>query len=199
MSLARSAARAAGSTTTTGQSRSKPDKSSTARTDLPLSQTPPGLFPLLRTSLCLRRPQLQPQRLEEGSLRPWDNCTPPAKPPSHSIWPGSKSVALRSSGLPSRSATNWPNSGHQGRQQQRRRELPVRVSVTPEVVVVEVDGGRLRTRSCDCGPGVHEAQNKEDKVACLVTLKSDVLASDPQPEPPPSFRELRVACVAVWQ
>jgi hypothetical protein len=75
--------------------------------------------------------------------------------------------------------------------QQRRRELPVRVSVTPEVVVVEVDGGRLRTRSCDCGPGVHEAQNKEDKVACLVTLKSAVLASDPQPEPPPSFREPR--------
>ncbi len=75
--------------------------------------------------------------------------------------------------------------------QQRRRELPVRASITPEVVVVEVDGGRLGTRSGDCGPGVHEAQNKEDKVACLVTLQSDVSASDPQPEPPPSFREPR--------
>jgi len=75
--------------------------------------------------------------------------------------------------------------------QQRRRELPVRVSVTPEVVVVEVDGGRLRTRSGGCGPGVHEVQNKEDKVACLVTLRSKTFEYDPQPEPPPSFREPR--------
>jgi hypothetical protein len=75
--------------------------------------------------------------------------------------------------------------------QQRRRELPVRVSVMPEVVVVEVDGGRLRTRACECGPGVHETQNKEDKVACLATLRSNVSTHDPQPEPPPSFREPR--------
>ena len=75
--------------------------------------------------------------------------------------------------------------------QQRRRELPTRVSVMPEVVVVEVDGGRLRTRACECGPGVHEAQSKEDKVACLVTLRSQTFEQDPQPEPPPSFREPR--------
>jgi hypothetical protein len=74
---------------------------------------------------------------------------------------------------------------------QRRRELPTRVSVLPEVVVVEVDGGRLRTRACECGPGVHEAQSKEDKVACLVTLRSKTFEHDPQPEPPPSFREPR--------
>ena len=30
--------------------------------------------------------------------------------------------------------------------QQRHRELPVRVDVTPAVVAVEVDGGHLRTR-----------------------------------------------------
>jgi hypothetical protein len=75
--------------------------------------------------------------------------------------------------------------------QQRRRELPTRVSVMPEVVGVEVDGGRLRTRACECGPGVHEAQSKEDKVACLVTLRSQTFEQDPQPEPPPSFREPR--------
>jgi hypothetical protein len=61
------------------------------------------------------------------------------------------------------------------------------VATTPEVVAVEVDGGRLRTRAADCGPGVHQAQNKEDKIACLVTLKSSEHATDPQPEPPPSF------------
>jgi hypothetical protein len=75
--------------------------------------------------------------------------------------------------------------------QQRRRELPVRVATTPEVVAVEVDGGRLRTRDVDCGPGVHDYKNKEDKIACLVTLKSEVQETDPQPEPPESFLQPR--------
>jgi hypothetical protein len=75
--------------------------------------------------------------------------------------------------------------------EQRRRQLPVRVASTPEVVAVEIDGGRLRTREIGWGPGVHQKQNKEDKVACLVTLKSEVHQSDPQPEPPQSFLEPR--------
>src|SRR5262249_4542792 len=41
------------------------------------------------------------------------------------------------------------------------------------------------------GPGVHQAQNQEDKVACLVTLQGDAHAQDPQPEPPPSFLKPR--------
>jgi hypothetical protein len=73
----------------------------------------------------------------------------------------------------------------------RRRQLPVRVATAPEVVVVEVDGGRLRTRATGCGPGVHEYQNKEDKIACLVSLKSEVHETDPQPTPPESFLEPR--------
>ncbi|QJW96985.1 hypothetical protein FTUN_4545 [Frigoriglobus tundricola] len=75
--------------------------------------------------------------------------------------------------------------------QQRRRELPVRVSATPEVVAVEVDGGRLRTRAQGCGPGVHEVQGKEEKVAALMTLKSPTFEHDPQSEPPPSFLQPR--------
>ncbi len=73
----------------------------------------------------------------------------------------------------------------------RRRQLPVRVASTPEVVSVEVDGGRLRTRESGCGPGVHQQQNKEDKIACLVSLKSEVHEQDPQPEPPESFQQPR--------
>jgi hypothetical protein len=73
----------------------------------------------------------------------------------------------------------------------RRRELPVRVPKSPEVVTVEVDGGRLRTRACGQGPGVHEAQGKEDKVACLTTLQSRTSAHDPEPEPPAGFRQPR--------
>src|SRR5436189_18387 len=45
-----------------------------------------------------------------------------------------------------------------------RRRLPVRVAQTPALVAVEVDGGRLRTRAAATGPGVHEQENKEDKV-----------------------------------
>jgi hypothetical protein len=73
----------------------------------------------------------------------------------------------------------------------RRRELPARVAAPPELAAVEVDGGRLRTRAVGCGPGVHQQQNKEDKMACLATLKSQVHEADPQPEPPESFLEPR--------
>lgn len=75
--------------------------------------------------------------------------------------------------------------------QRRRRQLPVRVAANPEVVVVEVDGGRLRTREPGCGPGVHQKQSKEDKIACLATLQSEVHDQDPQPEPPESFLQPR--------
>jgi hypothetical protein len=75
--------------------------------------------------------------------------------------------------------------------QQRRRELQPEVHSVPEVVAVEVDGGRLGTRQPGEGPGVHQAANKEDKVACFVTLKSVVAAADPQPEPPPAFVQPR--------
>jgi hypothetical protein len=75
--------------------------------------------------------------------------------------------------------------------QRRRRTLPIRVAATPDVVAVEVDGGRLRTREEGAGPGVHGKQNKEDKVACLATLHSEVYEYDPQPEPPESFLEPR--------
>jgi hypothetical protein len=75
--------------------------------------------------------------------------------------------------------------------QHRRRQLPPRVAEPPAVVAVEVDGGRLRTRATGKGPGVHEPQNKEDKVACLVSLHSQRHEQDPQPEPPPTFTEPR--------
>jgi hypothetical protein len=75
--------------------------------------------------------------------------------------------------------------------QRRRRQLPPRVAQTPQAVVVEIDGGRLRTRACGQGRGVHQAQNKEDKIACLATLESVEYANDPQPEPPPAFLQPR--------
>ncbi len=72
-------------------------------------------------------------------------------------------------------------------EEHRSRRLTPRAEVTPEAVVVEVDGGRIRTRAADSARGVHEAQNKEDKIACLATLKGPTFATDPCPEPPASF------------
>jgi hypothetical protein len=69
----------------------------------------------------------------------------------------------------------------------RRRQLAPRTEVVPEAVVVEVDGGRIRTRAAGSGPGVHGARNKEDKIACLATLRGPTFATDPQPEPPGPF------------
>ena len=75
----------------------------------------------------------------------------------------------------------------------RRRQLqPQGEPLAPAVVAaVEVDGGRLRTRASGCGPGVHQAQHQEDKIACLLSLPSPAHAQDPQPEPPPSFQQPR--------
>jgi len=74
----------------------------------------------------------------------------------------------------------------------RRRQLAPEAAPPPTVVAtVEVDGGRLRTRASGCGPGVHQPQQKEDKIACLVSLVSASHAHDPQPEPPASFQEPR--------
>jgi hypothetical protein len=70
----------------------------------------------------------------------------------------------------------------------RRRQLAPRTEVIPQAVVVEVDGGRIRTRAAEAGPGVHGAENKEDKVACLATLKGSTFDTDPCPEPPESFQ-----------
>jgi hypothetical protein len=73
--------------------------------------------------------------------------------------------------------------------QQRRRHLEPRVAEAPPVAVVEVDGGRLGTREPGVGPGVQQPQPKEDKIAFLLSLRTEVHAADPQPEPPPLFRD----------
>jgi hypothetical protein len=62
-------------------------------------------------------------------------------------------------------------------------------SPVPEVALVEYDGGRIRTREMDCGPGVH-LQGKgwnETKNAILVSATSSVSTVDPQPDPPDCF------------
>ncbi len=71
----------------------------------------------------------------------------------------------------------------------RRRTLAPRVAEAPPVAVVEIDGGRVGTREPGVGPGVQLPQPKEDKIAYLLSVKSATHADDPQPEPPPAFRD----------
>jgi hypothetical protein len=76
-----------------------------------------------------------------------------------------------------------------------RRDAPGRntLAVTPEsppdLAVVECDGGRIRTRLPDHGPGVHlEGKGwNETKNACLIRAQGQTFAEDPQPEPPECF------------
>jgi hypothetical protein len=66
-----------------------------------------------------------------------------------------------------------------------RREDPAQPA--PELVAIALDGGRVMTRESGQGPGVHGEAWKEDKVACLLTLKAESFAEDPHPEPPRCF------------
>ena len=66
-----------------------------------------------------------------------------------------------------------------------RRQAPV--MPPPQVVAIALDGGRLQTRAPGHGPGVHEQQWKEDKVACLLTLEGKTFATDPHEQPPRCF------------
>ncbi len=59
----------------------------------------------------------------------------------------------------------------------------------PEVALVEYDGGRIRTRQMDCGPGVHLNGKgwNETKNAILVSATSETSPVDPQVDPPACF------------
>ena len=59
----------------------------------------------------------------------------------------------------------------------------------PSLAIVEFDGGRIRTRKTDCGPGVHlESKGwNETKNAIFVSALSEPSSVDPQPEPPACF------------
>jgi hypothetical protein len=66
-----------------------------------------------------------------------------------------------------------------------RRQPPT--APAPEVAVIGLDGGRVLTRESGQGAGVHGQGWKEDKVACLQTMKGTPCSADPHPEPPRCF------------
>lgn len=64
---------------------------------------------------------------------------------------------------------------------------PTLTASAPQVAVIGLDGGRVLTRASGQGTGVHGQGWKEDKVACLQTMKGATFDVDPHPEPPRCF------------
>lgn len=73
----------------------------------------------------------------------------------------------------------------------REKKLAVEVENAPELAVVELDGGRIRTRAEGCGPGTHEPAWKETKNALFLRMSSAVQEHDPCPELPHTLQNRR--------
>jgi len=81
-----------------------------------------------------------------------------------------------------------------------RKSLTSPPEAPPELAVVQCDGGRIRTRASDQGPGVHGEAWRESKNACLVRMSHKTFLSDPHPELPRCFYDpLHVAKIAEKQ
>ncbi len=59
---------------------------------------------------------------------------------------------------------------------------PTRVEPAPQLACVEVDGGRMQTRTAKQGPGVHAAHWRETKTAGFFRMKTTSHATDPHPQ-----------------
>jgi hypothetical protein len=72
------------------------------------------------------------------------------------------------------------------------RPLPrvaARVEPAPQLACVEVDGGRMQTRTADRGPGVHEPHWRETKTAGFFRMQTATHAADPHPQLPRCFAD----------
>jgi len=64
-----------------------------------------------------------------------------------------------------------------------------RVEPIPQLACVEVDGGRMQTRTADQGPGVHAAHWRETKTAGFFRMKTASHIADPHPALPRCFAD----------
>jgi hypothetical protein len=89
--------------------------------------------------------------------------------------------------LAHRIGTQLADENRQRAADHQAKTLKVEVTNIPEVAVVEVDGGRLRTREEGHGPGTHEPAWKESKNGLCCRMSSRTHKEDPAPELPSSL------------
>lgn len=67
--------------------------------------------------------------------------------------------------------------------------LALQSDLPPALAIVECDGGRIRCRHPDRGPGVHPVGEgwRETKIACLIRAQHQTFEEDPQHDPPECF------------
>jgi hypothetical protein len=73
----------------------------------------------------------------------------------------------------------------------REKQLAIEIENAPQLAVVELDGGRIRTRAEGRGPGTHEPAWKETKNALFLRMSSEFHEHDPCPELPDSLQNRR--------
>lgn len=71
----------------------------------------------------------------------------------------------------------------------KQNRLPVKVRNIPQLAVVEIDGGRIRTRQEEQGQGTHNPAWRETKNALFLRMQSDVHEEDPCPELPETLQD----------
>ncbi|MCA9055399.1 MAG: hypothetical protein KDA75_16270, partial [Planctomycetaceae bacterium] len=86
---------------------------------------------------------------------------------------------------------------HERAEAHQRKESPVEVENPPELSVVQMDGGRLRTRQPGRGPGTHDPAWKETTNALFLRPSSAVNTDDTGPEPPDSLQNRGRLCEQV--
>jgi len=75
--------------------------------------------------------------------------------------------------------------------QHANKQLPVEVENIPPLAVVEVDGGRIRTRKEQQGCGTHHPAWRESKTALFMRMSSEVSDKDPADDLPSSLLSRR--------
>ncbi len=66
-------------------------------------------------------------------------------------------------------------------------EKPKVAQPAVSLAAVQVDGGRMQTRTAGCGPGVHDPHWRENKNAGFYRMQGDCFDDDPHPELPSCF------------
>ena len=156
------------------------------RTHRPLSRLSPGLFPPCGLPWdWMSTPTVPPS--SNASSPPPPGSPRSAMPPTLS---GCRAIAISESQvrrLAHEVGQELIDERDRKAVEHRRRQLAPRTEVIPEAVVVEVDGGRIRTRAAGAGPGFTRPRTRKTRSPAWPRLSGPTFTTDPRPEPPESF------------